>query len=262
MPPIKEINFFTDRYRTAESPIPKRDTPVLPRVSKTTLSGRRNLKGTELSEADRLFLQHALTFDSYSSNMDWYARLFEPKAGKLTGDISPSYATLDKSTIAEIGHHFPDLGIIFLVREPIARAWSQLSMRVRRGDISAEDLRDWSSIRRILDAPEVAYQSHPVWTYTAWSAIFPPDRLFVGFFDDLCARPAWLKEQICNFLGIVFQGVADQRDPEFNAKANERKFAMSDDVRDNMIAYFQEERERCAHLFGGPAVAWMDLGRR
>jgi len=45
--------------------------------------------------------------------------------GKLTGEVTPAYAILPEEKIKLINSWMPDVKIIFIMRDPVLRAWSQ-----------------------------------------------------------------------------------------------------------------------------------------
>ena len=55
------------------------------------------------------------------------------KAGQIAGKITPHYL-VSPGSAPRIAHRFPNVSIIVLVREPVARAYSHYRMRVRRGE--------------------------------------------------------------------------------------------------------------------------------
>jgi hypothetical protein len=59
-------------------------------------------------------------------DIDWYCAHFSRQRGQLAGDVSPTYALLPAFAIKHISILKPDLKIVLLLREPLARAWSHL----------------------------------------------------------------------------------------------------------------------------------------
>src|SRR5579871_1405390 len=57
-------------------------------------------------------------------DLDWYRHHFAPAAGRLAGEASPSYSHLPLSRIRLIRRLFPDLKLVYLMRDPVRRAWS------------------------------------------------------------------------------------------------------------------------------------------
>lgn len=57
--------------------------------------------------------------------VDWYEGLFEGQPPSVAvGEITPAYAILAPPIIAEVARAFPALRLIYLIRNPIDRAWS------------------------------------------------------------------------------------------------------------------------------------------
>ena len=74
----------------------------------------------------------------HRKGFDWYIRQFEYHSQKASaaaalhyGEITPCYAVLPETTIAEIYKCFPNLKIIFIARDMVDRAWSAMIMELR-----------------------------------------------------------------------------------------------------------------------------------
>ena len=67
-----------------------------------------------------------------SWNDAWYASLFTQGAGKTVGETTPDYSVLGRKQIAHVHEIMPQAKIIFMMRNPIERAWSQFVMRLDR----------------------------------------------------------------------------------------------------------------------------------
>ena len=65
---------------------------------------------------------------------DWYASLFLPNKYQISGEITPAYSILDSGTVGHIRKIMPDVKIVFLMRNPISRAWSHAINRLVRRD--------------------------------------------------------------------------------------------------------------------------------
>ena len=84
-----------------------------------------------------------------------------PRDSLLSGDITPAYSMLNDEIIERITGYFPNLKVIFLARDPVERAWSQLSMGVRLGRIRPFDVTDIHVVIRNLLHPGVLLRSYP-----------------------------------------------------------------------------------------------------
>ena len=102
-----------------------------------TLDRRRGRLGfPRITERDQLFFDDVLSCSSGGTDLEEYARLFRHKNGQLSGDITPAYCALNDALIGRIAKAFPNLKVIFLIRDPVARCWSRLQMRERRTGFS------------------------------------------------------------------------------------------------------------------------------
>ena len=120
MPPLKELHYLDQLNRTKRFHAPRcRD-----QCDGFFLEGMKDLSG-------RSYL-----------DLESHGRLFQHKAARVSGDISPAYSTLNDEIIERVVNHFPKMKVIFLARDPVERAWSQLSMGVRLGMISRFDATD------------------------------------------------------------------------------------------------------------------------
>jgi Sulfotransferase domain. len=134
-------------------------------------------------------------------DLDSYGRLFRHKGPLLSGDISPTYSTLSDEIIERVVDHFPNLKVVFLARDPVERAWSQLSMGVHLGVINKFEATDPEEVVRNLLIPGVLARSHPSKIVARWKRYVRPENFRLYFFDDLKENPAELRQSILRFLG-------------------------------------------------------------
>ena len=234
MPPVKELHYFDQLNRTRRFHAPRcRDG------------------------CDTSFLQtiRGLSERSYL-DLDGYGRLFQHKGARVSGDISPAYSTLNDEIIERVANHFPDLKVIFLARDPVERAWSQLSMGVRLGMINRFDANDPDEVIRNLMNPGVLLRSHPSKIVTRWKRYVRPENFRVYFFDDLKENPAKLRQSILGFLGGDSDKPAGGSQPHENNDAGRDKLQLTANVRDRMAQFFEQELKACALELGGRARSW------
>jgi hypothetical protein len=234
MPPLKELHYFDE----------------LSRVSAVDSVRARD-------DCDRRFLEGIKRISGRSHiDLENYARLFEAKGSLLSGDITPAYSMLSDELIERIVDRFPDLKVIFLARDPVERAWSQLSMGVRLRNINPFDTTDVEDVIRNLLNPGVLLRSHPSKIVARWKRYVRPDLFRIYFFDDLEKNPAELRRSILLFLG------ADPDKPSGRLKANDNqdawkdKLRFTDKVRSRVAQFFEQELKACAAELGGPAKQW------
>jgi Sulfotransferase domain len=234
MPPVKELHYLDNLSRT------KRHQPPLGR-----------------DERDACFIEN-LTALSRQSNIDLtgYGELFMYKGRLLSGDISVAYSTLNDEIIQRVIDYFPDVKVIFLARDPVERAWSQLSMGMRLGMISAFDTTDPDEVIRNLLNPGVLIRSHPSKIVGRWKRYVRPEHFRVFFFDDLKENPAELRRSILFFLGGDPDKPSGRLKPDENNDAGREKPRLTAKARARMAKFFEQELKACANELGGPAKSW------
>src|SRR5215475_7789116 len=234
MPPVKELHYFNSLNRT------KRFHP--PRCK---------------DQRDTSFLDSMKSLSALSYiDLENYGQLFKHKGPLVSGDISPAYSTVGDEIIQRVVNSFPNLKVIFLARDPVERAWSQLSMGVRLGMISPFDTTDADEVVRNLLNPGVLLRSHPSKIVARWKRYVRPDLFRIFFFDDLEKNPAELQRSILQFLGADPNKSNGRLKADDNQDATRKKLRLTDRVRSRVAQFFEQELKACAAELGGPAKEW------
>lgn len=132
----------------------------------------------------------------------WYYSLFSPGKTLATGDITPAYSTLSTEVVSLIKEMNPDVKMIFLMRDPIDRSWSQakrdLPERYGRPlkEIPSREVIRW------FNEPSCALRSDYVRTLDIWQAHFPKTQFFFGFLEEIISNPRDLLLRLFDFLGV------------------------------------------------------------
>jgi hypothetical protein len=234
MPPVKELHYLDSLNRTRRHQTPRAN-----------------------DDRDACFVESINEMSMQSHiDLDRYGRLFCHKGPLLSGDISPAYSTLSDEIIEKVVNHFRNLKVVFLARDPVERAWSQLSMGVRLGVINKFDSTDPDEVVRNLLIPGVLARSHPSKTVARWKRYVLPENFRIYFFDDLKENPAELRRSIVGFLGGDPDKPSGRLKPHDNIDAGRDKPRMTATVRDRMAQFFAHELKACAVELGGRAKSW------
>jgi hypothetical protein len=253
-PPIKELHALTSNptERTVSGFMRRHDGGP-DRLNELRLErGRR-----ALDEADIAFVRTLATMTDKPPRLDTYAELFAPKRERLSGDITPGYSSLNVDTIKMVAETFPETRIVFLAREPVDRAWSYVSMNMRRKNPDRETslrIDDWASLEAMFTERKASIRSHPSAIVRRWRPHFG-DRLGLFFFDDLRDDAYALRRRVGAFIGADADRFADLP-ADHNRKSARMKVEMSDEIRERLIAYFAREIRRSAEELGGRAREW------
>ncbi len=234
MPPVKELHYLDNLNRTKRHQTPRSN-----------------------DERDAFFVEGIKDLSMKSHiDLDRYGHLFGHKGSLLSGDISPAYSTLSDEIIERVVNHFPNTKVIFLARDPVERAWSQLSMGVRLGVISKFDATDPEEVVRKLLIPGVLARSHPSKIVARWQNYVHPQNFRTYFFDDLEENPAELRQSILRFLGGDPDKPSGTLKPHENIDGGRDKLRLTGRVRDRMAQFFKDELKACASKLGGRAKSW------
>ena len=154
--------------------------------------------------ADRL--AWAARYCLASRDDSWYASLFPKIDGLMPGEVCPGYARLDVGRVGHVKGLMPKAKIIYLLRNPVERAWSALAMHFRAHHGGAQNITEEAIVAR-LEKPKSARHGEYLRNLAAWETHYPADQILIGFFDELQGDPAALWRRVCGFLGVD-EGVA------------------------------------------------------
>lgn len=253
MPPIKELHYFDKgrkrgrnalqalQYARGESDRPK----------------TQSNKSREWDERDFAFLEEMAGQIDKPLRFQPYARMFQNKGSLKSGDITPHYCSLEEDLIAAINGHFPDLRIVLLVRDPIKRAWSNLSQLARNGGFDETILERPDRFHHFLESNEhfnrLCYASRAA---TTWSRYVDADRFRYFFMDDIAADAARVRKDILLFLDADPEKPSGALPPDHNPKSKYKKLEMSPAIGEILVDFFADELRACATVFGGHANTW------
>ncbi len=161
--------------------------------------------------------------EQVTSSLDEYARHFRSWAGQPWRlEASPTYFPGGRPLIDAVSADLPDLRVIIILREPVARLWSGYTYRQSKGLLpsnsnfdevldtclhlyseefephlrfeAVDGLQEYSVYRTLLTGVYVKYLE-------PWAAVFG-DQLRVVFFEDLVVDPATVVAGLCAWLSL------------------------------------------------------------
>ncbi len=128
------------------------------------------------------------------------------KAQPVVGDITPAYAVLDAAHFADMAS-IGQAKFIFLLRDPIARMWSQIRMavRVEQGEDLAPDVMARLCAERaqlLIDSGRLRglERADYLRTMSELESAVPAGRILYVFYEELFSGDG--PRRICDFLGI------------------------------------------------------------
>ena len=257
LPPVKEIHYFN---RAPHYGLPDTLATSSPwqRLVRGEMWQRKHygpflrslsrLRPADVAWGARWYLG---TFDD-----DWYRRLFPEDARyRVRGEITPNYSMLDRDGVAAIARMNPEVKILYLLRDPVERLWSEVTYHTQRGRIGI-DLTDASSILAFLEDARVMWRLNDyVATIDLYREFFPSEQVLVGFYDSVVHEPAVLMQRVRDFLGI-------ESTPALSAGIERRVNASKQQEIPTEVLEYMRERldpmiEATAERVGGYATRWV-----
>jgi hypothetical protein len=186
-------------------------------------------------------------------NDKWYGSVFEPKKGRQAGEISPAYSALGRDSVAHVHSLMPDAKIVFFMRSPIERVWSQTVMSFHRVEKeSAASVAEEELFQR-LERDSSWKLSNYLRTFENWGSFYPDEHIFVGFLEDIHFFPRELLKSLYEFLGV---------DPTFEPPLTDKKVysksagSMPTKIAVHLARNYHKEITRLSKRFGGYASFW------
>ena len=248
MTPLKGLHYL-DRA----SPPMKNAVKKLKRIKKRPERPHRRAG----DERDQSFLEEAVSLSGKPRDIRRYAGLFRFKQDLLSGDITAPYAGLEEDVIAEVAAILPEVKIVFLVRDPVARAWSNVSMAYRGERFDRNLLNDTQAFRSYFLNSTMYDFSFPTVIAERWARSAPKVQFRYFLFDDIENQPEKARGDILTYLGADPDKASGQIAADHNRKASAVKLTLTDSIREVLVEHFQEELRACAKMFGGHAREWL-----
>ena len=182
LPPVKELHYF-DRLEIKRTILDPKE--------------RRRVGLKQLLSLDPWLVSYWLR----ARSDEWYARLFRGAKAKglVAGEITPAYATLDESVLRRIKRLNDNIKLIFVMRDPVERAWSAVNNAAKKGAADASSVE--KSIKRARESGAAARSAYAD-TIKRLEAVFPASQVHYCFFEDLRDRPEALTSDLFSYLGV------------------------------------------------------------
>ncbi len=181
-----------------------------------------------------------------------YGRRFEPAGGRVAGEITPGYAILPPERMRFVARTMPEVRLLYLMRDPVERAWSQVVMNAI--ELDGEDpaaISDETWIAR-LSEPRVRRRGDHLAVLEGWRRFVPEDRICIGFFEEIATCPRDLLDRVHRFLGVSPRPPVDTGVVRRGVGTS-----MPDPVRAALVRMLRPELEGLAARFESPAGDWL-----
>ncbi len=261
MPPLKELHYFDEKIKDPSSTLVFLPTKVF---GKRPADERwRNQFKTRIKGDVKAFSAQNLLWDlNYymrAPTNEWYASLFEQGRAKITGDITPGYSILEPYMISRIHKLMPETKIIFMMRNPIERAWSHAVMNFDKLEKGSASAAADNELLQKFKRRDSRLQTNYLRTLENWSVYYPRERIFVGFLEDIHFFPEPLMRELCGFLGANTSSEYQVRKGKIHSRTVGE---MPTHMAVHLARAYYELLERLSERFGGYASFWLYCAKR
>jgi hypothetical protein len=255
MPKEKELHYFDEKIGTDAS-IKDKLFGKQPANERWRRQVKRQLRAYKKKVSLR-DLAWDLRYFLMKPNDEWYASLFEQGRGKITGETTPDYSILGRKHIAHVHEIMPEAKIIFMMRNPVERAWSQALMDFSRAE-SLDTIPD-EEFRRHFEGRRPRLFSGYLRTLENWGAFYPGEQIFVGFLEDVRFCPNRLLRCLYRFLGAGTSDYYRVIKRKIHSRAVESiptRLAVS------LARLYYDQLKQLHERFGGYASFWLYCAER
>ncbi|MDP6575966.1 MAG: sulfotransferase [Candidatus Peribacteraceae bacterium] len=194
-------------------------------------------------------------------NDEWYASRFRPKSNQIAGEATPEYAALNLETIMHIKKIMPDLKIIYLLRNPVDRAWSSVFTMFKVWGKSVDPL-DEDELMSYLEGSFQRSLGAYIQSLDRWMQVFPEERFFIDFFEKITLDPDDLLMSIFNFLGIRVDSKHIHTHLSRQVIMSGPGIEMPKKIRKYLSQMYLEDLEHLHKRFGGFATQWLKQAQK
>ncbi|ACK70383.1 sulfotransferase [Gloeothece citriformis PCC 7424] len=135
----------------------------------------------------------------YAKGLDWYSSLFnEAKPDQVCGEASTDYTKfpLYPETASRIAKTLPDIKMIYIMRNPVDRAYAYYMHRGRK--LGYKETFE----ERINETGIYINPSYYMMQIEQYLQFFPKESFLFLLMDDFLKEPAKVLRQICHFIGV------------------------------------------------------------
>ncbi|HWP95050.1 MAG TPA: sulfotransferase [Gammaproteobacteria bacterium] len=149
----------------------------------------------------------------YAEGVQWYVAQFAGHEDRITGDVTPAYAILPVERVQQIHELNPELKVIYVLRNPIERAWSAALMALQRAEMTESEASDQWFIDHFRSAGSLSrgdYES----CLRVWRSVFETGRILVLRYEMIQHAAREFLQRCCEHIGAspeFFSSVSPER---------------------------------------------------
>lgn len=183
---------------------------------------------------------------------DWYYELFseEFKQGKICGDITPGYCTLEERGVeyakTVVGENTP---VIFIIRNPIERAWSAAKMIFRYHNLEICES-NYPKLIELINSPKITLCSEYSRIIPLWKKHF--SNFHILTYDEIQDAPHAFLSTISRVLDIKNQW--SETSINTVVWGDSKKVQRPESINEHLSSQYSSELSKIVDLVDNPYV--------
>jgi hypothetical protein len=202
LPPTKELSYFNNiDTRRNEGQLSRKRAASAARAEAALNMLRAKIGQNKLSpDAQRRSLGTISAIEKWDMTDEWYGQIFSLAGDDaICGEVTPAYALLSDAQIEHAVRLNPRIKIIFVLRDPIDRAWS--AIRMQQKDASPKK-RPAKSVAEIVASDIFFARGDYMTTIENFRRFIDGDRFLTLYYNDLADRPREMLRKVHGFLSV------------------------------------------------------------
>ena len=193
-----------------------------------------------------------------AQGLEWYRALFPTQPPQVkSGEITPAYGFLSPDVIREIREFNPALRMVYLLRNPIERAWSSALMALGKAELTFDEASDQWFVDHFHSRGSLARGDYEA-CLRNWRGVFGAEAVLWLRHERIADEPLELLGAICRHLDV---------DPDFYARTRpalltERVYPgpghpLRESLLPGLRALYRPQIARLAEYLGDDLEAWL-----
>lgn len=205
--------------------------------------------------------------DLYERGLAYYSATWfkDIPPGKIAGEKSTNY--LESPVAARRIHEsLPDVKLVFILRNPVDRAYSNYLWSRQNGleSESFEAALEREADRELSVSAELAYaRPHALFSrgvyvnhLRPYFSLFGPDRILVLRFEDIAREPGGIAQTLHEFLGVAPRPHDADAGERINAAKNDQGLQMDPQTRRHLAARYSDANAALCRMLGPAFKGW------
>jgi hypothetical protein len=139
--------------------------------------------------------------EEFMFSSQWYRHIFSRGGSRLKGDISPAYCSIPAEGVRYVDESLESVPVIYLIRDPLSRALSQLRMNIGRNGVGLPTSRKgW---QQLVINFEMQSRGDYISSVTNWMRHYPNQKLLFIPYKDISSEPEDVLRKVERHIGVA-----------------------------------------------------------